>query len=113
MDKKLTILQVHNFYQLPGGEDTAAENERCLLEEHAHRVICYCRDNKELKHFSFFRKLLLPHHATTTYVLTLRQQLSMTNFSIFEKGIYMSRVSYNNRPWKLYKIISSGSCHLS
>ena len=60
MDKKLTILQVHNFYQLPGGEDTAAENERCLLEEHAHRVICYCRDNKELKHFSFFRKLLLP-----------------------------------------------------
>lgn len=60
MDKKMAILQVHNFYQLPGGEDTAAENERCLLEEHAHRVICYCRDNKELKHFSFFRKLLLP-----------------------------------------------------
>ncbi|MDO5544254.1 MAG: glycosyltransferase family 4 protein [Eubacteriales bacterium] len=60
MDKKLTILQVHNFYQLPGGEDTVLENEGRLMEGHGHRVLRYCRDNKELKDFSFFRKLLLP-----------------------------------------------------
>ena len=60
MDKKYTILQVHNFYQLPGGEDTVIENERRLLEEHGHRVVRYCRDNKELQAFSPFRKLLLP-----------------------------------------------------
>lgn len=60
MDKKHTILQVHNFYQLPGGEDTVIENERRLLEVHGHRVVRYCRDNKELKNFSAFRKLLLP-----------------------------------------------------
>lgn len=60
MDKKYTILQVHNFYQLPGGEDTVIENERRLLEERGHRVVRYCRDNKELQAFSVFRKLLLP-----------------------------------------------------
>ena len=60
MDRKLTILQVHNFYQLPGGEDTVAENEGRLLEAHGHRVVRYFRDNKELKDFSVFRKLLLP-----------------------------------------------------
>lgn len=60
MDKKYTILQVHNFYQLPGGEDTVIENERRLLEERGHRVARYCRDNKELQAFSLFRKLLLP-----------------------------------------------------
>ena len=60
MDKKLTILQVHNFYQLPGGEDTVIENERHLLESQGHRVVRYFRDNKELKDFSVFRKLLLP-----------------------------------------------------
>lgn len=60
MEKKLTILQVHNLYWLPGGEDTVVENERRLLEEHGHRVVRYFRDNKQLKDFSFFRKLLLP-----------------------------------------------------
>lgn len=60
MGKKFTILQVHNFYQLPGGEDTVIENERRLLEKHGHRVVRYCRDNKELQAFSLFRKLLLP-----------------------------------------------------
>ena len=60
MDKKLVILQVHNFYQLPGGEDTVIENERRLLESQGHRVVRYFRDNKELKDFSVFRKLLLP-----------------------------------------------------
>lgn len=60
MDRKLTILQVHNFYQLPGGEDTVAQNERLLLEERGHRVVPYTRDNKELNNFSLFRKLLLP-----------------------------------------------------
>lgn len=60
MDKKLTILQVHNFYRIPGGEDTVVENERQLLEKGGHRAIPYFRDNKELADFSLFRKLLLP-----------------------------------------------------
>lgn len=59
-DKKHKILQVHNYYQIPGGEDTVVANEKKLLEEHGHEVIQYSRNNSELKEFSKFRKLLLP-----------------------------------------------------
>ena len=60
MREKPTILQVHNRYQIPGGEDTVAENERQLLEAQGHRVVRYFRDNKEMKDFSLLQKLLLP-----------------------------------------------------
>ena len=59
MDKKMTILQVHNFYQIPGGEDTVVENERRLLEEQGHRVVRYFRDNKELL---FSQAAVAPDH---------------------------------------------------
>ena len=32
MEKKLRILQVHNAYQIPGGEDVVVANEKKLLE---------------------------------------------------------------------------------
>ena len=57
---KLKILQVHNYYQIPGGEDTVVANEKRLLEDHGHTVIQYSRNNGELKQFSKIRKLLLP-----------------------------------------------------
>lgn len=58
-DKKQKILQVHNYYQIPGGEDTVVANEKKLLEDHGHEVVQYSRNNSELKEFSKFRKLLL------------------------------------------------------
>lgn len=58
--KKLKILQVHNYYQIPGGEDTVVANEKKLLEDHGHTVIQYSRNNSELKRFSKLKKLLLP-----------------------------------------------------
>lgn len=60
MKKKLKILQVHNYYQIPGGEDTVVANEKKLLEDHGHEVVQYSRNNSELKEFSKVRKLLLP-----------------------------------------------------
>lgn len=57
---KETVLIVHNYYQIPGGEDTVVRNEKELLEEHGHKVILYTRNNSELKVFSKGRKLLLP-----------------------------------------------------
>lgn len=51
---------VHNYYQIPGGEDTVVANEKRMLEEHGHKVILYTRDNSELKEMGLFRKLLLP-----------------------------------------------------
>lgn len=51
---------VHNYYQIPGGEDTVVANEKKLLEEHGHEVVLYTRHNSELKEFSKVQKLLLP-----------------------------------------------------
>ena len=59
-NKKQTVLMVHNYYQLPGGEDTVVANEKKLLEDNGHKVILYTRHNNELKSLTFLHKLLLP-----------------------------------------------------
>ena len=59
-EKKYKILIVHNYYQIPGGEDTVVENEKRLLEEHGQEVILYTRHNSELKTLSKFQKMLIP-----------------------------------------------------
>lgn len=57
------ILQIHNFYQIPGGEDVVVRNEKQLLEEHGHQVFGYYRSNKELNEGGKIRKLLIPFTA--------------------------------------------------
>lgn len=59
-EKKQKVLIVHNYYQIPGGEDTVVANEKKLLEDHGHEVLLYTRHNSELKTLSKFQKLLLP-----------------------------------------------------
>lgn len=63
MEKKETILLVHNHYQISGGEETVVENEKKLLEENGHRVLLYTRNNTEIHNFSLTKKLLLPFNA--------------------------------------------------
>lgn len=58
--KNYRILQIHNFYQIPGGEDVVVRNEKRLLEEHGHQVFTYYRTNKELVEKGALGKLLLP-----------------------------------------------------
>ncbi len=60
MEEKLKILMVHNYYQIPGGEDTVVANEKRMLEDQGHRVILYQRSNLELKNMSKIRKMFLP-----------------------------------------------------
>ena len=62
---KQKILIVHNYYQIPGGEDTVVANEKKMLEEHGHEVMLYVRNNSELKSMSRLRKSMLPF--TTIY----------------------------------------------
>lgn len=57
---KPNVLIVHNYYQIPGGEDTVVANEKRMLEKHGHKVILYTRSNLELKELSMIQKLLLP-----------------------------------------------------
>lgn len=51
---------VHNYYQIPGGEDTVVANEKKMLEEHGHKVVLYTRNNAELKTMNLLQKMLLP-----------------------------------------------------
>ncbi len=60
IDKKQKILLVHNYYQIPGGEDIVVSNEKEMLEDNGHKVVFYSRHNNELKNFSLLRKLMLP-----------------------------------------------------
>jgi glycosyltransferase involved in cell wall biosynthesis len=55
----MKILQVHNKYQHPGGEDVVVEAEKKLLEHHRHDVIQYLRDNNEITSFSPLQKVSL------------------------------------------------------
>ena len=57
------VLIVHNYYQIPGGEDTVVANEKKMLEAHGHKVWLYTRSNAELKSFGPFQKLALPFTA--------------------------------------------------
>ena len=63
MEKKPKILLVHNYYKIPGGEDTVVANEKKLLEDNGHEVVLYTRSNSEIDRFSFFQKLMLPFRA--------------------------------------------------
>lgn len=54
---KQTVLIVHNFYKIPGGEDTVVQNEKRLLEENGHKVYLYTRSNRELDTLSAIGKI--------------------------------------------------------
>lgn len=48
----MKILQVHNFYRQPGGEDQVYKSESELLERHGHEVIRYTAHNDALEQMS-------------------------------------------------------------
>ena len=61
--KNYRILQIHNFYQIPGGEGVEKKKKKRLLEEHGHKVYTYYRSNSELNEKGIAGKLLLPFTA--------------------------------------------------
>lgn len=52
----MRILQVHNYYRQPGGEDAVVAAEAQLLREHGHQVELFAVDNRQL--VSPWQKLL-------------------------------------------------------
>jgi glycosyltransferase involved in cell wall biosynthesis len=58
----LKILQVHNYYQNPGGEDIVVKNEKTLLESHGHEVFQFHRHNDSIKKWSQKIKVLFSTH---------------------------------------------------
>ena len=65
MPKKVLI--VHNYYQIPGGEDTVVANEKKMLEDHGHEVVLYTRNNSELNNLKKWQKVLLPISTVFNY----------------------------------------------
>ena len=54
----MNILMVNNYYRIGGGEHTVFENEVKMLKDNGHKVITYCKDNKDLDKIQ--KKILLP-----------------------------------------------------
>lgn len=48
----MRVLNVHNYYILPGGEDTVFHNQTALLRSHGHEVIEYIESNKKIRSMS-------------------------------------------------------------
>ncbi len=55
----MTVLQIHNFYRVPGGEDAVVINERKMLERRGHRVIPLYAHSSEITHYGLLDKALL------------------------------------------------------
>ena len=55
----LSVLQVHNLYQQPGGEGVVAGAEKRLLTEAAHSVGEYSRHNDEISGYGLWAKATL------------------------------------------------------
>lgn len=58
--QKERVLIVHNYYQLPGGEDTVVANEKKMLDSNGHTVVFYTRNNSELEKLGIIQKFLFP-----------------------------------------------------
>ncbi|MGO8814050.1 MAG: glycosyltransferase family 4 protein [Terriglobia bacterium] len=56
----MKVILVHNYYQLPGGEDRVFAQERELLQSHGHQVVTYERSNNEMLGSSRLERLRLP-----------------------------------------------------
>ena len=56
----MNILIVHNYYQIPGGEDTVVDNESRLLLQHGHNVYFYKKNNNEINDYSTLKKIFFP-----------------------------------------------------
>lgn len=48
----MKVLAIHNYYQLPGGEDRVVADEAQLLEERGHEVRFFTAHNDQVEHMS-------------------------------------------------------------
>ena len=60
----MKILQVHNYYQIGGGEATVVAAEKNLLTEKGHKLITYYRKNEEIQSYSIPKKMGLLKNTT-------------------------------------------------
>jgi glycosyltransferase involved in cell wall biosynthesis len=59
----MKIVQVHNYYQWPGGEDVIVAQERDLLRAGGHQVLEYLRSNQEIVNGTLVTQIALAQRA--------------------------------------------------
>lgn len=95
----MQILQIHNYYQTPGGECSVVRAERSLLEEVGHKVIQYTVNSTEISSFSLWNKALaflqIPYSFVTAqrlthYLKTVRPDIAHVHnvFPLLSPSIY-------------------------
>lgn len=94
-NKKPTILLVHNYYQLAGGEDSVVASEKKLLEENGHKVILYSRSNLEIHAMNIFQKLILPFTTMFSFKTywAIRKLIQMESIDIIHVHNTLSLIS--------------------
>ncbi|SKB65523.1 Glycosyltransferase involved in cell wall bisynthesis [Lachnospiraceae bacterium] len=70
----MRILLVHNFYRVPGGEDTVFRNEKALLEAHGHEVLTYTRDNRDMKPWHMLTEAVYSHKTYREVMSIIREK---------------------------------------
>ena len=55
----MKILQIHNFYQVPGGECAVVRAEKALLEAAGHAVCQFARDSTSIDGLSLYGKIAM------------------------------------------------------
>jgi len=78
----MKILQVHNYYQQPGGEDTVVVSEQTLLNEHVHKIKLFSVSNETIK--GTWEKIKTAWHLPYSY--SARRKLYQ-ELSIFKPDI--------------------------
>lgn len=102
-EKKETILIVHNYYTISGGEDSVVKNEKELLEEKGHRVILYIRDNNEIIEMSKIKVACSFLFSEKTYheirSLIKKEKIDIVHvhntFSLISPSVYYAAQSMN------------------
>ena len=53
----MKILQIHNQYVYPGGEDSVANTEAAMLRQEGHEVVVFRKDNVQIDRYSLIDKI--------------------------------------------------------
>lgn len=113
----MKVLLVHNYYQVPGGEDSVFENLHRLLKRVGQEVVIYSRHNSEIPHFRLKQKALMgvdgffslrTWHAVRNLVQRERPQVAIVQnvfplispsvyYALKSKGVPIIQAVYNYR----------------
>jgi glycosyltransferase involved in cell wall biosynthesis len=74
----MRILQLHNLYKIPGGEDVVVQAEKTLLEAYGHEVVLLQADNHNIT--NFFSQTMTALNTVYSFSAKKRVQAEIAKF---------------------------------